>query len=177
MADTTFCMEDISPPRCSLFSGLHLTSSWKTLSLLATDPVSKVEGPFKSTKALLVWRHRGKAGKVVSSRTMHVHMLFPATAPWQCLLHTNASSCLSLHRNLLFYVFSRSHLLESRPIGSFHTDVTVLASYLFIYLFIYFCQAEIPQINGVTGRSQPGPGDCSVLAKLGISVSGRRKER
>lgn len=52
------------------------------------------------------------------------------------------------------------------------------ARFLVIYLFIiYFCQAEIPQINGVTGRSQPGPGDCSVLAKLGISASGRRKER
>lgn len=146
MADTTFCMEDISPPRCSLFSGLHLTSSWKTLSLLATDPVSKVEGPFKSTKALLVRRHRGKAGKVVSSRTMHVHMLFPATAPWQCLLHTNASSCLSLHRNLLFCVFSRSHLLESRPIGSFHTAVTVLASYLFIYLLFIFAKQKFHKL-------------------------------
>lgn len=70
---------------------------------------------FKSLKAALTREsmRKGQEGVIISRRTIHMNMLFPVTAPWQCLLHKNGSSCHSLQRNLFFSEFSRSRFQKA----------------------------------------------------------------
>lgn len=98
-----------------------------------------------SMKASLIRKQWGKIGKVLSRRTVHLNVLFPGSV----------SSTKMAPAVFLSFLH---HVQESPFRKQTHRRFPHSAH----FLSCYFCQEEIPHTNGLTGRSQPRLGDCSM---------------